>query len=128
MQTSRLTSVVLALCGAGLALHLYTVAFKAENGPSFFLAALLFWSCTPYAVAAALSRFVRTKALGFGAASACLIADSFMHYSVFVAPKGSTAAVGLIFMPLGNLLAVGPLGALLAWSALRLRGVRANAP
>lgn len=51
-----------------------------------------------------------------------LAADVFMHYSVFVAPKGSTAALGLLFMPLWNLLLIGPAGALLCWLAYRVAG------
>ncbi|WP_334189442.1 hypothetical protein [Noviherbaspirillum sp.] len=127
MQASRLSSIALAVSGVGLALHLYTVIFKAGGELSFFLVALFLWSCAPYAVGAGLSWFVRTQVIAFGAVSACLVADAFMHYSVFIAPKSSTAALGLIFMPLWNLVAVGPLGALLAWAVLRMRGSRANA-
>jgi hypothetical protein len=127
MQASRLPSIALTISGTGSALHLYTTTFKAEGEASFFLVALFLWSCVPYAVGAALSRFVRTQVIAFGAVSACLAADAFMHYFVFIAPKGSTAALGLLFMPLWNLAAVGPLGALLAWAVSRMRGAKANA-
>lgn len=127
MRLPRLAPVVLALCGAGVALHLYTVVSAARNGSGFFLAALFLWSCAPYAVAAALSRFARVQELALGGSGACLIADAFMHYSVFVAPKGSTAALGLLFMPLWNLVVIGPLGALLVWFALKVHGRRENA-
>lgn len=107
-------NMALALCGAGVVLHLYTALFKAEGGmgASAFLVGLFLWSCAPYAIAALLARGRRVW-WGLGAAAACLAADVFMHYSVFVAPKGSTAALGLLFMPLWNLLVVGPAGALL---------------
>lgn len=119
-------TITFALCGAGVALHFYTALFKAEGGMDAiaFLLGLLLWSCTPYAIAAALAGGHRAV-WGLGAAAACLAADLFMHYSVFVAPKGSTAALGLLFMPLWNLFVIGPVGALLCWlvqRVLRRRG------
>lgn len=123
----RLPSVALALCAIGVALHLYTMAFKSSNGLNFFLIALFVWSCAPYALAAVLARGTRGQALAVGAAAACLVGDAVMHYEVFVAPKGSTAALGLLFMPLWNLIAIGPFGALLAWVARRLAADRATA-
>jgi hypothetical protein len=116
-----LKPITLALSGAGVVLHLYTVFFKAEGGMDAiaFLIGLLLWSCTPYAIAALLARG-RHAVWGLGAATACLVADGFMHYSVFIAPEGSTAALGLLFMPLWNLLVIGPVGALLFWLAYRI--------
>lgn len=118
-----LKPITLALCGAGVALHLYTTVFKAEGGMGAiaFLIGLLLWSCAPYATAAVLARG-RRAVWGMGAAAACLVADGFMHYSVFIAPKGSTAALGLLFMPLWNLLVIGPAGALLLWLVQRVLG------
>lgn len=113
----------LTLCAAGVALHLYTALFKADGGMGAiaFLIGLVLWSCTPYAIAAVLA-WSRHAVWGLGAAAACLAADVFMHYSVFVAPKGSTAALGLLFMPFWNLVAIGPAGALLFWLAHRFFG------
>ena len=36
-------------------------------------------------------------------------------YSAFIHPTSSTAALGLLFMPLWNLLFFAPVGALLGW-------------
>lgn len=58
-----------------------------------------------------------SSALGFAAGA--LIGDLHMHYSVFIAPKGFTAALGLLFMPLWNLLIMGPVGALVGWAIAR---------
>ena len=117
MPGSTLARSALTLCGAGVALHLYTVVFKATggegDGAGAFLIGLWVYSCAPYAISAWLARG-RRAAWGLGAAAACLVADLYMHYSVFVAPAGSTAALGLLFMPLWNLLIIGPAGALLA--------------
>lgn len=126
MSFSATAKIALSLCGAGVTLHAYTVTFKAAGDASAFLLGLLLVSCTPYAIAAALA-WNRREVLGLGAAAACLVADMFMHYSVFFAPKSSTAALGLLFMPIGNLVAVGPLGALLFWLGHKAVGAPADA-
>jgi hypothetical protein len=111
----------LAVCAAGVTLHLYTALFKADGGMDAiaFLIGLVLWSCPPYAIAAVLA-WSRHAVWGLGAAAACLAADVFMHYTVFVAPKGSTAALGLLVMPFWNLVAIGPTGALLFWLVRRI--------
>ena len=124
MPSSASTKIALALCVAGVALHVYTVAFKAQGGASAFLFGLLLLSCAPYAIAAILARRRGKALLGLGAAAACLAADLCMHHAVFFAPKSSTAALGLLFMPIWNLLAVGPAGALLFWLGHRFVGMR----
>jgi hypothetical protein len=108
-------------------LHIYT-AGRAEGGPSAFLVGLFLWSCIPYGISAVLARFTRTEIFALGAAAASLAMDGFTHYSVFIAPKGSTAALGLLFAPLWNLIAVGPIGALVAWTARRMAATGASEP
>lgn len=122
-------TTTLALCGAGVALHVYTALFEAEGsvGAAAFLVGLVLWSCTPYAVVAALA-WRNRHVLGLGAAAACLAADLFMHYTVFVAPRSSTAALGLLFMPLWNLVVIGPMGALLLWLTCRAFWGRRSGP
>ena len=105
---------------AGSLLHLYTFAFKAEGGWSLFVVGLFAFSLTPYAVAVMLARFGRMASSALGFAAGALIGDLYTHYSVFIAPWGSTAALGLLFMPLWNLLLIGPLGALVGWAIARL--------
>lgn len=120
LSDQRSRTVLHAVCLSGLALHTYTMVFRAEGPASLFLLGLFVWSCLPYALAAfGLSRIVQAL-FAAGYAIGALAGDVFMHLSVFVFPKGSTAALGLLFMPLWNLLALGPLGALLAWAARRL--------
>ena len=120
-------TTALALCGAGVALHLYTALFKAERladpAGQAFMVGLVLVSCLPYAIAAVLARG-RRVVWGLGAAAACLAGDMFMHHSVFIAPKGSTAAIGLLFMPFYNLLLIGPAGAVLFWLAAKLMARR----
>lgn len=117
------------VCLCGCMLHAYTAAFRAEGPVGPFLFGLLAWSCLPY-VSAALASLRPTltwPALGYAAGA--LGGDVFMHYSVFIAPKSSTAALGLLFMPLWNLLLLGPMGALLFWAVRRVyRSRNAGAP
>lgn len=117
----------LTLSAAGILLHLYTALFLADGGLSWFLLGLAVLSCLPYAIAVALARIRRASVLSLGWAIASLLADLYMHYSVFVAPKGSTAALGLLFMPVWNLLVVGPAGAVLLWGCHRLLTRRSRA-
>ncbi|SDN27830.1 hypothetical protein [Polaromonas sp. JS666] len=110
----------LTLSAAGVLLHVYTAVFRADGGLSWFLLGLVLLSCLPYGIAAALTRARRAHLLALGWAIASLLADLYMHYSVFVAPKGSTAALGLLFMPIWNLLVIGPAGAVAVWGCHRL--------
>ena len=57
-----------------------------------------------------------------GFAFGALAGDMFMHYSAFINPKGSTAALGLLSMPLWNLALLGPMGTLVPWAFSRRRG------
>ncbi|MBA2961940.1 MULTISPECIES: hypothetical protein [Ramlibacter] len=130
-QATRLAKVTLGLCALGVLLHAYTAVFKSNGGtPSaggtLFLLGLLLWSCLPYALWAAVAVVRHQPGLAVGGAVATLAFDFYMHYSVFVAPSGSTAALGLLFAPLWNLLLFGPLGAALSWSLLRLFGQPAS--
>ena len=126
--TSSASRIALLASAAGALLHLYTAAFKATGGLSLFLAGLVLLSCLPYAIATSLASRPRTSVLGLGAALACLVVDVCIHYAIFVAPKSSTAAVGLVVTPLLNLLVAGPLGALVFWLGARLVGTAKSAP
>ena len=64
-----------------------------------------------------------------GAAMAVLLAiDLLVHYDVFIAPKSSTAALALMFVPLWNILVFGPAAFLIAWLAQRSRQRKRNEP
>ena len=99
---------------AGVLVHAYTVLFVADGPFGLFHVGIFLWSCLPYAVCVGLWKLGWT-APSAGGARLALAADIWMHYQVFVAPGGSTAALGLLFMPLWNLLIFVPLGALLGW-------------
>lgn len=121
MLRNDLRRMALTACALGVALHLYTALFEVEGGPSAFVVGLLVWSCLPYVIAAVLGTRGKLPAIALGAALGALAGDLLMHYSVFVAPQGSTAALGLLFMPLWNLLLLAPAGAAIAWALARWR-------
>ncbi len=75
----------------------------------------------PYAVAALLPKLRLPPAIGAGYAMAALTGDLYMHYAAFLRPRSSTAALGLLLMPLWNLVLIGPIGAASAWGWQRLR-------
>lgn len=114
-------------CSIGVLLHLYTALFEADGGLNLFLIGLLLWSCLPYAAWALCARWPASQTFALGAAAASLAADGFMHYSVFIAPGSSTAAIGLLFMPMWNLIAIGPAVGMAVWGVERLVGVARSA-
>ncbi|MEO8121216.1 MAG: hypothetical protein ABI606_18075 [Rhodoferax sp.] len=110
----------------GSLLHVYTVAFRSEGGPSLFLAGLLVFSLLPYGAAFVLSRMRVRKALATGFAVGALAGDVYAYYAVFVAPKSSTAALALLVIPIWNLLLLGPTGLVLAWVVATLIKARSH--
>lgn len=117
---------LLAIFAVGFLLHVYTIAFKAQGGWSLFGVGLFVYSLTPYTVAAALAVFRPTARSAAGFAAGALLGDLFMHYSVFIAPKGSTAALGLLFMPIWNLFLLGPIGGIVSWAGAKFFSKRSN--
>jgi hypothetical protein len=107
------------LCVLGVLLHVYQFSLASTTASSWMLVGLLFLSCPPYAIAWALTTSKSWQLSGLGIALACLLADCLMHYAVFIAPKSSTAALGLVAMPLWNLLVTAPVGAGLGWLIAR---------
>ena len=112
-------SLALAI-GAGVLLHALTFLFRASNGASSFFVGLLAFSLAPYAVAALLACFRRTVPAALGFALAVLAGDLFAVYWVYVASRGSMSGYLFLAMPAVNLLALGPLGALLFWIGAKL--------
>lgn len=106
----------------GFALHAYIVLFESDGGFNLWLAGLLLWSWLPYAVCLALARIGKRPLHGLLGAVAALVLDACLYYSVFVAPKGSTAALGLLFAPLVNLCVSVPVGVLAAFVIERIAG------
>jgi hypothetical protein len=107
------------LLAAGACLHLVTALFLG-TGNAVFRAALCAWSLAPYGVLWLASRRRASGAGVCAGALLILLLDTVTFWSVFIAPQHSTAALGLLWAPLWNLLCVTPLALVLdAWLARR---------
>lgn len=102
LQTSRL------LLAAGACLHLVTAIVLGE-GNSAFRGALCVWSLAPYLLLAVVLQRRGAGVCLLAGAALMLLVDAITFWSVFVAPQGSTAALGLLFAPLLNLFGIAPL-------------------
>ena len=119
MKTERWRHVAWAVCAAAVVLHVVT-AFVMSAGPvGAFTLQLFVFSCLPYLAMFVLATSLKQPIPGATGASAALVADAAMFWSVFVQPKGSTAALGLLFMPVWNLLAIAPAAAAMAFVVTR---------
>lgn len=103
--------IALALILFGLVLHTYTNVVEASD----FSFGFWLWSMSPYAAGSALLWLFRQSQAAVGALILPAIMDAGTFYSVFVAPESSTAALGLLFMPLWNLVVFMPLGGGVGW-------------
>lgn len=120
------TWAAVTVASLGIALHGYISLFKADTGPNAFTLGLFSWSVVPYAICLLVALLgKRWPLLGLFGAAAALIADLNLYYSVFVAPDSSTAAIGLLFAPLINLVVFVPLGMLVGYGLGRWLNRRA---
>ncbi|MFN7980091.1 MAG: hypothetical protein U0P30_18300 [Vicinamibacterales bacterium] len=106
---------------------LLVVGLTSITGAAVPLAALGFaaWAAAPYAALWAVSRVAGTAWIIGGAGLAALVFEIAVRLTVFVVPRGSTAAVALVFSPVVIGLVAMPVGAACGWLAGRLwtRGV-----
>jgi len=86
-------------------------------GSGFSLLSLPFalWSTAPYAVLWIVGRRLRDPWLALGAGTSALAADIGFRAAVFVWPRGSTAAIALVFSPAFITAFVLPVGATAGW-------------
>ncbi len=107
----------IAVVAAGL--HTYEHIFLGEGSVSI---GFLLWSMVPYGLCLILSAFPVTKVPVIAGAALTLAFDLFGHYSVFINPQGSTAALVLLFIPLWSLVIVVPLTTFVVWAITHRRG------
>jgi hypothetical protein len=86
-------------------------------GSGFSLLSLPFalWSTVPYAVLWIVGGRLPNPWLALGAGTSALAADLGIRASVFVWPRGSTAAIALVFSPAYIIAIVMPIGAAVGW-------------
>jgi len=118
-RRDRARVVALALLSVAILVHSYTAFFKADGGVGGFVIGLWAWSLVPYGVGAALLFVFRNSPAAVGWLILPAFMDLMTYRSVFVSPQGSTAALGLLFAPLWNLVLLGPVGGVIGWLAGR---------
>jgi hypothetical protein len=104
-----------ALLVLGVALH----AYEQIAGTDSFAPAWLLWALVPYALCAVLALFRALRLAAIAGTGATLLFDLWIHYTVFVHPTSSTAALALIFAPLLTSLVIAPVVTLGAWLSMR---------
>lgn len=110
--------IVLIPIVAAVVLHASTAFYQSAGGLDAFTFGLLIFSLLPYLLCLLLARKWNPVA-ALGGAVAALLLDAFMYYSVFVAPDSSTAALGLLVIPLVNLVAAVPVGLAVGYAVSR---------
>jgi hypothetical protein len=108
---SKVRILAFSFLAFGLLLHTYTSTVEATS----FHVGFWLWSLSPYIVAGVLLFQFRLPHASAGALVLPIIMDTGTFYSVFISPEGSTAALGLLIMPLWNLIIFVPAGGLLGW-------------
>jgi hypothetical protein len=114
---SRVSSVreqphlLLAAIGA------FLVTTTSIGGSGFNPLSLPFalWSLVPYVLLGVLGRAIRDPWPGIGAGLGALAADVGIRAAVFIWPRGSTAAIALVFSPAYIAAIVMPVGAAAGW-------------
>lgn len=104
------TSLIIISCA--VVLHIAT-AFQSASGFSGFTIGLLLWSIFPYGIALALSYALERKRIVLWGLIPIFLFDLLMFGEVFIFPSSSTASIGLLFMPLWNLVLILPGGMIL---------------
>lgn len=100
-----------------VALHLYENVAKASG----FSYGWFLWALSPYVLVLALSCVPDIKIAALAGGVLALLVDGWTHYEVFVEPKGSTAALALIWMPIWNTLLFVPIATWVTRLVLRHR-------
>jgi hypothetical protein len=121
LRTARLAIGALAVA------HVASLTLAADGPFDSFLIGLLAASALPYLLCLGVLKWTGSAGAALGGLIAIAVFDLWMYWSVFIAPRGSTAAIGLVFAPVWKLFILLPLGALIgraleAWRARRDRG------
>jgi hypothetical protein len=99
----------------GLLLHAYEQIVGADS----FAPAWLLWALVPYVLCACLAMFRALRLAAIAGTGATLLFDLWIHYTVFVHPTSSTAALALIFAPLLTSLVIAPVVTFGVWLSMR---------
>jgi hypothetical protein len=94
---------------------LFTLATTLWGADAWLALPFALWAGVPYVALAAAAAAIGRRGPVLGAGLAGLTAEAAIRAAVFLWPKGSTAAVALVFSPAYILLLVMPAGAALGW-------------
>ena len=111
----RARAAARTLAVAGLALAAGTTLLAGGFTPSVL--GFVLWAAVPYALILALSRVLANGWAVVTGAAAVLVGEAYIRAEVFLFPRGSTAALALIFSPLYLSLVALPAGLALGWLA-----------
>jgi len=107
---SRLYAI--AVVFAATVLHAYESLVLAEQ----FLLGFFLWAMVPYGVCMVVFAAAKSGVPSASGVSAALLLDVATHYSVFIAPESSTAALGMLVVPAWSAGFVAPGVMLVAWA------------
>jgi hypothetical protein len=100
---------------ASLGTVLVWVSSLAGSGFSPISLPFAIWSTLPYGVLWIVGSRMRDRWLTLGAGAAAIAADLGIRAAVFVWPRGSTAAIALVFSPAYITAVIMPVGAAAGW-------------
>ncbi len=106
---------------AGAVLHGYENLVLSTYPDAWFY----LWSLLPYVVCLIVLVLAKNPIPTIAAASVALAIDGLAHYEVFINPKGSTAALVLLFAPLWNTIIFVPATMLVTRLVVRRRNAHA---
>lgn len=104
----------------GLLTHLLVGLIGSNGGDAVFILGLMVWSWLPYLIGIFLAVVLRNPIIALCGMIPPLILDATNVYAVFIAPTSSTAALGLLWMPLWNLTIAGPIGIVIGLAISRI--------
>lgn len=108
------TTFLLAASGAVL-----VVLTNLPNGLNFGVLLFTAWGLVPYALVFMVGRVVRNRWVNAGVGLAALAVDIGIRLSVFVFPRGSTAAIALLYSPVFIAAIAMPAGGFAGWLVSR---------
>lgn len=117
MSLIRIRQIIYVLILFGTVLHLRAAFWGSLNPGSLFSIGVLIWNLVPYLIIFIFRKFLYGALC---AATFVFIFDLWMHLEIFIFSSSSTSALGLLFMPLWNLVLIIPL-AYLAGSKISKR-------
>ena len=127
-RNRRLRVMGYGVVALGLLLHVIGLALDWGGQPPALSLAIMVWSWFPYLIALLLLVTLNRAVVPLVAAVGPLLVDATNYFSLFVQTSSSTGSLNLLWMPLWNLIVVGPVGLVIGWTLSRTRFFDAGGP